>query len=127
LLLDAAIRSGVFSSAVQQTLRAVVLRESGIYYTVLHEEEKSFLKHDATPTICPARWGSRRRYLKDVTNLKEHLPNVIKIRFCFNFEGMFLACAKRHYVVLALHAIHRASIDVTNSALSGRFFLQICK
>ena len=44
LLLDAAkqlkivsvcqeVRSDVFSSAVQQTLRAVVLRESGIHYT----------------------------------------------------------------------------------------------
>ena len=37
---------------------------------------------------------------------------------------MFLACAKRHYLVLALHAIHRASIDVTNSALSGRAYFR---
>ena len=48
-----------------------------------------------------------------------------KIRYCFNFEGMFLACAKRQYLVLALHAIHRALIDVTNSALSGRAYFQI--
>ena len=38
--------------------------------------------------------GSRRRYLKDVTNLKEHLPNVKKIRILFQLEGIFLACAK---------------------------------
>ena len=44
----------VFSSAVQQTLRAIVLRESGIHYICLHEEEGSFLKHDAIPTVFPA-------------------------------------------------------------------------
>ena len=44
--------------------------------------------------------------------------NLKKIMYCFNFEGMCFACAKRHYLVLALHAIHHASIDVTNSALS---------
>ena len=50
------------------------------------------------------------------------VPNVEqKIRYCFNFEGMFLARAKRHFLVLALHAIYCASIDVTNSALSGLF------
>ena len=39
---------------------------------------------------------------------------------------MFLACAKRHHIVLTLHVIHRASIDVTNSALSGRaYFFEI--
>ena len=65
--------------------------------------------------------GKSKKVPEDVTNLKEHLPNVKKIRYCFNFEGMFLACAKRHYFVLALRAIHRASIDVTNSALSFKF------
>ena len=65
--------------------------------------------------------------MKNVTNLKEHVPNVKKIRYCFNFEGMFLACAQRHYLVLALHASHRASIDVTNSALSDWAYFQICK
>ena len=40
---------------------------------------------------------------------------------------MFLACAKRHYLVLAVYAIHRASIDVMNSALSVRAYFQICK
>ena len=44
----------VFSSAVQQTLRAVVLRESEIHYTFWHEEESSLLKHDAIQTIFPA-------------------------------------------------------------------------
>ena len=29
-----------------------------------------------------------------MTNLKEHLPNVKKIGYCFNFEGMILAYAK---------------------------------
>ena len=44
--------------------------------------------------------------------------NVKKIRYCFNFEGMLLACAKRHYLLLALHdAIQRASNDITNSTL----------
>ena len=65
LLLDAAkqlnmgsvckvVRCDVFSSAVQQTLWVVVLRESGIHYTFWHEEKSSFLKHDAIPTIYPA-------------------------------------------------------------------------
>ena len=49
------------------------------------------------------------------------------IRYCFNFEGIVLACAKRHYLVLALHAIHHASIDVTNIALSGWAYFQIRK
>ena len=45
------VRSDVFSSAVQQTLRAVVLRECGIHFTFWHEEKNYFLKHDAIPTI----------------------------------------------------------------------------
>ena len=47
-----------------------------------------------------------------------------KIRYCFSFEGMSLACAKRHYLVLVLHAVYPASIDFTNSALSGRLIFK---
>ena len=39
----------------QQALRAVVLRESGIHYTIRHGDNKSFLKQDAIPTTCPAK------------------------------------------------------------------------
>ena len=95
LLLDAAkqlkmvsvcqvVRSDVFS-AVRQTLRAVVLRESGIHYTFWHEEKSSFFKTWRHPNNFSSQWGSRRRYLKDVTNLKEHMPNVNKVRYFSNF------------------------------------------
>ena len=65
---------------------------------ILTWREKFFFKTWRHPNNFSSYWGSRRRYFKDVTNLKEHLPNVNKIRYCFNFEGMFLACAKRHYL-----------------------------
>ena len=129
LLLDAAkqlkmgsvckvVRSDVFSSAVQQTLRAVVLRESGKHYTFWHEEKSS--------NNFSSQWGSRRRYLNDITNLKEHLLNVKKKSgIVSTLRACFLACDKRHYLVSALHATHRASIDFTHSAISGRAYFQI--
>ena len=110
--------SDVFSSAVQQRLRAV-LREFGIHHTTWREKLYSSLKHDAIPTICPAIVGSRRRYLKDVTNLSAcsllHDRSSVRIH---HTDKVF-----RRNVGARLHIKflfkYRASIDVTNSALSG--------
>ena len=166
------VRSDVFSSAVQQTRRAVVLPETGIHHTFWHYEQSSFLKHDAIPTIFQLV-GSRRRYLKDVTNLKEYLPHVKKIRVLFQLWGHvfilhqsvtilcwhcmrftvpgnpsgpsaqqpYRACSllrdrssvRRHHTdQLSRRSLrgqtthflfkYRASIDVTNSALSGQAY-----
>ena len=80
------VRSDVFSSAVQQTLRAVVLRKSGIHHIFWHKEKSYFLKHDAIPTIFPAR-GKSKKVPERRDESKEHLPNVKTNRVLFQLWG----------------------------------------
>ena len=67
----------LFHSAVQQTLRPVVLQIQKLFKNMTPTQQFFQLV------------GSRRRYLKYVTNLKEHLFNVQKsgivstLRACF--------------------------------------------
>ena len=95
---------------------------------ILTWREKFFSKTWRHPNIFSSQWGGRRRYLKDVTNLMEHLFNVKKkIRYCFNFEGMFLACAN-HYI-LCWHCMRFIAPRLTSRTAPSwvRLFFQICK
>ena len=67
------VRSDVFFSAAQRTLRAVVLRIRSTPH--IWHEDKSYYKTWRHPNNF-SRVGSQRRYLKDVTNLEERMPNV---------------------------------------------------
>ena len=67
------VRSDVFFSAAQRTFRAVVLRIRSTPH--IWHEEKSYYKTWRHPNNF-SRVGSQRRYLKDVTNLEERMPNV---------------------------------------------------
>ena len=48
------VRSDVFASAYSKHIEMHALRIQNTLYTFWHEEKRSFLKHDAIPTICPA-------------------------------------------------------------------------
>ena len=86
------------------------------HFNMKKEKKSSFLKHDAIPTIFHLLEKSKK--VPERRNENQVL---------FQLWGHVLACAKRHHLVLALHAIHHASIDVANSALSGRAYFQMCK